>query len=244
MALYLIGLGLYDEKDISVKGLEIAKNCDILYMEEYTSKLGVEKKKIEELIGKKIKILSRKEVEQSDILLKDAKEKEVGFLVGGDPLTATTHSEFLIEAKKKGIETKVIHSSSIYTSVCESGLFIYKFGKSCSIPFPTKSYNPKSFFETIQTNQKNNLHTLVFLDLKPEENRFMTINEAIKILIEAGMNENQLIVGLARIGSDNQTIKSGKANKLIDFDFKKPQHILIVPGELHFMEEEALRQVS
>lgn len=244
MALYLIGLGLYDEKDISVKGLETAKNCDILYMEEYTSKLGVEKKKIEELIGKKIKILSRKEVEQSDILLKDAKEKEVGFLVGGDPLTATTHSEFLIEAKKKGIETKVIHSSSIYTSVCESGLFIYKFGKSCSIPFPTKSYNPKSFFETIQTNQKNNLHTLVFLDLKPEENRFMTINEAIKILIEAGMDENQLIVGLARIGSENQTIKAGKANKLIDFDFKKPQHILIVPGELHFMEEEALRQVS
>ncbi len=244
MTLYLIGLGLYDEKDISVKGLEIAKKCDVLYMEEYTSKLGVEKTKIEELIGKEIKLLSREDVEQSDIILKNAKEKEIGFLVGGDPLTATTHSEFLMEAKKKGIETKVVHSSSIYTSVCESGLFIYKFGKSCSIPFPTKSYNPKSFFETIQTNQKNNLHTLVFLDLKPEENRFMTINEAIKILIEAGMDENQLIVGLARIGSDNQTIKSGKAKELIDFDFGKPQHILIVPGELHFMEEEALRQVS
>ncbi len=244
MTLYLIGLGLYDEKDISIKGLEAAKNCDLIYMEEYTSKLGVEKKKIEDLIGKEIKLLSREEVEQSDILLKDAKEKKVAFLVGGDPLTATTHTEFLIEARKKQIETKVIHSSSIYTSICESGLFIYKFGKSCSIPFPTKSYNPKSFFETIQTNQKNNLHTLVFLDLKPEENRFMTINEAIKILIEASMDENQLIVGLARIGSENQTIKAGKAKELIDFDFKKPQHILIVPGELHFMEEEALRQVS
>ena len=244
MTLYLIGLGLYDEKDISIKGLEAAKNCDLIYMEEYTSKLGVEKKKIEDLIGKEIKLLSREEVEQSDILLKDAKEKKVAFLVGGDPLTATTHTEFLIEARKKQIETRVIHSSSIYTSICESGLFIYKFGKSCSIPFPTKSYNPKSFFETIQTNQKNNLHTLVFLDLKPEENRFMTINEAIKILIEAGMDENQLIVGLARIGSENQTIKAGKAKELIDFDFKKPQHILIVPGELHFMEEEALRQVS
>ena len=244
MTLYLIGLGLYDEKDISIKGLEIAKNCDLIYMEEYTSKLGAEKSKIEELIGKDIKLISREDVEQSDILLKDAKEKSIAFLVGGDPLTATTHTEFLVEAKKKGIETRVIHSSSIYTSICESGLFIYKFGKSCSIPFPTNSFKPISFYETVQTNQKNNLHTLVFLDLKPEENKFMTVNEAIKILIDAGMDENQLVVGLARIGSENQTIKAGKAKELIDFDFGKPQHILIVPGELHFMEEEALRQVS
>ncbi len=244
MTLYFIGLGLYDEKDISVKGLEIARKCDILYMEEYTSKLGADKSKIEELIGKEIKILSREEVEQSDILLKDAKEKDIAFLIGGDPLTATTHSEFLIEARKKGIKTRVIHSSSIYTSICESGLFIYKFGKSCSIPFPTKSYNPKSFYETIQTNQNNKLHTLVFLDLKPEENKFMTVNEAIKILIDSGMDENQLVIGLARIGSENQTIKAGKTKELINFDFGKPQHILIVPGELHFMEEEALRQVS
>lgn len=241
MVLYLIGLGLWDEKDISVKGLEIAKSCDILYMEEYTSKLGVEKSKIEDLIGKKIKRLSRKDVEQTDILLKDAKTKKIGFLVGGDPLTATTHSEFIMEAKKKGIETRVIHSSSIYTSVCESGLFIYKFGKSCSIPFPKESYNPKSFYETIKTNQKNKLHTLVFLDLEPKNNRFMTVNEALEILINAGMGENQLAVGLARIGSENQKIKSGKAKELINFDFGKPQHVLIIPGELHFMEEDVLK---
>ncbi len=241
MLLYLIGLGLWDEKDISVKGLEIAKSCDILYMEEYTSKLGVEKSKIEDLIGKKIKRLSRKDVEQTDILLKDAKTKKIGFLVGGDPLTATTHSEFIMEAKKKGIETRVIHSSSIYTSVCESGLFIYKFGKSCSIPFPKESYNPKSFYETIKTNQKNKLHTLVFLDLEPKNNRFMTVNEALEILINAGMGENQLAVGLARIGSENQKIKSGKAKELINFDFGKPQHVLIIPGELHFMEEDVLK---
>ena len=39
MTLHLIGIGLSDEKDISVKGLEVVKKCDIVYLENYTSKL-------------------------------------------------------------------------------------------------------------------------------------------------------------------------------------------------------------
>ncbi len=34
---YLIGIGLYDEKDITVKGLEIVKRVDKVYLEHYTS---------------------------------------------------------------------------------------------------------------------------------------------------------------------------------------------------------------
>lgn len=34
---YLIGIGLYDEKDITVKGLEIVKRADRVYLEYYTS---------------------------------------------------------------------------------------------------------------------------------------------------------------------------------------------------------------
>ena len=250
MALYLIGLGLYDEKDISLKGIEAAKKCDLVYMESYTSKLGVDKNKIEELIGKQITLLKRKDVEQTDILIKDADEKDVAFLVGGDPLTATTHIDLIIQAKKKGIKTKVIHSSSIYTAVCESGLFIYKFGKSCSIPFPTKDYNPTSFYDTIAENLKMGLHTLVFLDIHQDENKFMTINEGLNRLLEVAhqrkneINENTFVVGFARMGSDNQVIKFGKINDLIGFDFGNPQHILVIPGKLHFVEEESLRQMS
>ena len=39
MTLYLIGLGLNDEKDITIKGLEAIKNCDYIYLESYTSLL-------------------------------------------------------------------------------------------------------------------------------------------------------------------------------------------------------------
>ena len=244
MVLYLVGLGLWDEKDISVRGLESLRSCDFIYMEEYTSKLGASKESIEKLIGKKIKMLSRDEVEQSDTILRDAKGSNIAFLIGGDPLTATTHIDLILQAKKRGIETKVIHASSIYTGVCESGLFIYKFGKRCSVPFPTKSFNPTSFYETIVENKKHGLHTLVFLDLKPEENKFMTINQALEILIRLGLDQNTTIVGFARIGSKDQIIKAGQIKELLKFDFGKPQHILVIPGELHFVEKEALNLES
>lgn len=40
---YLIGLGLGDAKDITVKGLEIVKKCDKVFLEAYTSILTVGK---------------------------------------------------------------------------------------------------------------------------------------------------------------------------------------------------------
>lgn len=38
--LYIIGLGLGDEKDITLKGLEAVKKCSQVYMEAYTSLLS------------------------------------------------------------------------------------------------------------------------------------------------------------------------------------------------------------
>lgn len=46
--LYLIGLGLGDVRDITVKGLEAIKRCSKVYLESYTSVLcyGVEKEEL------------------------------------------------------------------------------------------------------------------------------------------------------------------------------------------------------
>ena len=41
--LYLVGLGLGDAKDITVKGLEVVKRADRVYLEAYTSLLTVDK---------------------------------------------------------------------------------------------------------------------------------------------------------------------------------------------------------
>ena len=50
--LYLIGLGLGNEKDITVNGLKAVKECDVVYLENYTSKLQCDLSKLEELYGK------------------------------------------------------------------------------------------------------------------------------------------------------------------------------------------------
>lgn len=41
--LYIIGLGLADERDISTKGLEIVRKAERVYLEAYTAILLVEK---------------------------------------------------------------------------------------------------------------------------------------------------------------------------------------------------------
>ena len=44
--LYLIGLGLADEKDISVRGLEIVRKAERVYLEAYTAVLLVDQAKL------------------------------------------------------------------------------------------------------------------------------------------------------------------------------------------------------
>ena len=47
MALYMIGLGLSDERDITVKGLEAVKNSTKIYLEMYTAILMISKERLE-----------------------------------------------------------------------------------------------------------------------------------------------------------------------------------------------------
>jgi diphthine synthase len=44
--LHLVGLGLADETDITVRGLEIVKRAERVYLEAYTSILLVDKSKL------------------------------------------------------------------------------------------------------------------------------------------------------------------------------------------------------
>ncbi|KAJ1970851.1 diphthine synthase [Dimargaris verticillata] len=83
---YVIGLGLADERDITVKGLEAVRRCERVYLEAYTSILMVEKEKLEEYYQRPVILADREMVEtESDRILQDAGTKDVAFLVVGDP---------------------------------------------------------------------------------------------------------------------------------------------------------------
>lgn len=234
--LYFVGLGLWDEKDITVRGLEIAKNADKVYLEEYTSILkGSSKGKLEELIGKEIVLLERKDLEQETDWINEAKDKNIVLLVGGDPLVATTHSDLMMRAWEKGIKTEVVHNASIFSAVAESGLQIYKFGKTATITYWEENYKPVSFYEVVMDNREKGLHSLLLLDIKKE--RQMTPNEAIGVMkqIDPVFGEHEIVV-MSRVGGDIG-IMFGKADLLEKMDHGIGLHVLIVPGNMHVMEK-------
>lgn len=85
--LYLVGLGLGDKTDISVKGLEIVKSAKRVFLEAYTSIFGDGKEELEQFYGREVIVADREFVEiEADRILADADKEDVAFLVVGDPL--------------------------------------------------------------------------------------------------------------------------------------------------------------
>jgi len=251
--LTFIGLGLYDEKDISLKGIDEIKNYDKVYAEFYTATLtGTDIKKIEKTIGKSVEVLSRDETEKGDKILKSAKDKNVAFLTCGDPMTATTHVDLRLRAIKMGIKTKVVHGSSIVTAVPGLlGLQSYKFGRTTTLAFPEKDYFPTSPYNIIEENKEMGLHTLVLLDIQADKKRYMTANKGMQLLLKMEekhgkniFNEDSVVCVVARAGSAEPITVAGTVKDLTDRDFGPPLHTLVIPGKLHFMEIEALQVLA
>jgi diphthine synthase len=246
--LTFIGLGLYDANDISEKGLACIRDADHVFLEIYTSRLmGATYQELESYYGKSLHLLRREDVEQCpDGLLGRAETDRVVFLCAGDPMVSTTHIDLRMRAAARGIKTSIVHAASISSAVCGiSGLQNYRFGKSCSIPFPQKNWFPTTSIEVIALNLSLRLHTLVYLDIQAE--RYMTVGEAIDLLeLMAAEKKLQipLYVGIARAGSDNPLVRAGNASILRSVDFGLPLHILIVPGELHDMERSYLEMFA
>jgi diphthine synthase len=242
MTLHLIGIGLADEKDITVRGLEIIRSCDKIYLEHYTSLLQCTTEELEQFYGKPVKIANRTDIENNmQHILDEAKKQEIAVLIIGDPLAATTHVNYLIEAKKQHIKMNIIHNASILTAVGEVGLELYKYGKVTSIPF-AESETP---YNVLAENQKQHLHTLMLLDLNPKENNFLTIKEAIEKLekIESAKKGNFLaadLIAVARLGSTDSIIKAGTIETLKTIDIGMPPYCIIIPGKMHFVEKEAV----
>lgn len=231
--LYLISLGLWDKKDISARAIEIGKLCDELFFENYTSFYGSNLSELEDLFGKQIKSLDREGVENKskDLVLK-AKDKNIGLLIIGDALAATTHTALLIECKENNVNYKIIHSSSILTAIGETGLSLYNFGKITSLPF-----NHENVDTPINVlNENGDLHTLVLLDLDPKNNKYMKCSEAINYFLKNKIDKDCIIC--CGLGSDKSIIKYGKMVDLVNFEADVFPQCLIIPGKLHFIELE------
>ncbi|KAJ3059369.1 diphthine synthase [Rhizoclosmatium sp. JEL0117] len=265
--LYIVGLGLGDEKDITVKGLEAVKSCDRIYLEHYTAILTVPKERLEALYGKPV-LLADREMVESDLnsILEGADKVNVAFLVVGDPYGATTHTDLVLRAKELNIPVTSIHNASIMNAVGCCGLQLYNYGQTISIVFFLDNWRPDSFYDKIKQNRNIKLHTLCLLDIKVKEQsienmargrkiyeppRYMTVNQAVEQLLEVEdnrkenvYNRNTIAVGMSRVGAPDQRIIAGTLEELLDADFGEPLHSLVLAGEMHFLEADSLRQYA
>src|SRR5213594_965610 len=182
--LVFIGLGLDDERGITLRGLDEARAADMVFAEFYTSALlGASIEAVEKLIDRQIRRLSRKEVEDGQVLLAAAANGTVAFLVPGDPLSATTHVDLRLRAEAAKIRTRIVHGVSILTAAAGAlGLQAYKFGRTTTVPFPSPGFAPTSPLEPILENRRTGLHTLVLLDLR-EDGSFLAPRDAIASLL-------------------------------------------------------------
>ncbi len=233
MTFYLIGIGLADEKDITAKGLEAVKKAKKVYLENYTSMLQCPVEDLERFYGRKVILADRELVENRiDEVVSDGN----ALLIIGDVFSATTHIELLLKAKEKKVDLQIINNASVLTAVGITGLELYKFGRVISIPRDNE--NVDSPYKYYLENKKIGLHTLFLLDVAPE---FMTCREALDYLIKKGLPKNTKVACCAALGSSKQKISYGKASET---SVKGNPQCLIIPGKLHFKEEEALNLYS
>lgn len=266
MVLYIVGLGLGDEKDVTVRGLEAIRSSDKVFLESYTSVLCVGKERLEAFYEKPIILADRHMVEsEAEQIYEPAKTQNISLLVVGDPVCATTHTDIMIRAKEFGVKVELIHNASVMGAAGCCGLQLYNFGHTVSIPFFEENWRPTSFYPKIQYNRQGGMHTLCLLDIKVKEPdfeamtrgkqvflppRFMTVPTAASQLVEAEETlkkgvynpETTLCVGLARLGQPTQQIVAGTLQELQAIDFGEPLHSLIVCGELHELELEVLKE--
>lgn len=250
--LVFIGLGLHNEYGLSLRGQGEAKSCGLLFAEFYTNPMpGLNMKNLSKLVGKMVTVLSRSEIEEhaKDTILSKAATGKVGFLVPGDPMVATTHVDLRLRAHKAGIKTRVIHAASVICAAAgETGLQSYKFGRTVTIPVSWQGEFPESTYLAIKGNLASGLHSLVLLEVDAENNRHITIPEVLKQLLgvskrrsETTITQETLAVGVSRLEAADMKIKAGTVFELMQTEFGEPPYVTIFPGQLHFVEAEALQ---
>ncbi|MXV62048.1 diphthine synthase [Natronorubrum sp. JWXQ-INN-674] len=259
--LTFIGLGLYDERSITVEGRETLRNADRAYAEFYTSTLiGTTVDDLEDTHDIDIEVRDRAGVEQHpEDILTAAESEDVAFLTAGDTMISTTHVDLRLRAHERGIETRVIHGVTAQTATSAlTGLQNYRFGKATTLPFPYAHGAdglPASVTETIDANREDGLHTVVYLDIKVDNeaatNRletdetleeYMTADTGAELLAE----EYPDLVGVvvARAGSPDPLVEAAPMGDLAERKFGDPLHLLVVPGDCHLLEADALVELA
>ena len=248
--LWLVGIGISGYRGLSLAALDILKQCDTVYVEQFTSALSNgDLRGLDSLLGFEVKPVRRWFVEDGRQILDESKTKQVAIVTYGDPLIATTHSELRARAAKNAIKTSVLHSASGITStIGETGLHAYKFGR--MVTMMSERPSAISVYNAIFENLLAGNHTIILTEFRYDDNEnpfFLDPVTVFKMLAEVEadqkyhvISEVTFVIVASRIGMESQQILSGKISSLVQSEFGEGPHTVIVPGALHFTESEAI----
>ncbi|MGM0447059.1 MAG: diphthine synthase [Methanobacteriota archaeon] len=251
--LTFIGLGLYNERSVTVEGREALREADSVFAEFYTSRLvGADVADLEAYHDVEVEVRDRTGVERDpEPVLDAAASGDAAFLTAGDTMISTTHTDLRLRAEERGIDTRVVHGVTAQSAASSlTGLQNYRFGKATTLPFPYAHGGddvPASVIETIKANRERGLHTVVYLDIKvgtgptgpdPDHEEYMTADVAAGLLADNWGDE--LAVVVARAGSPDAVVAADRLRALADREFGDPLHLLVIPGDLHHVEADAL----
>lgn len=260
--LWFVGAGINGYRGLSLAAVEVLKKCDTIYVERFTSLLSdSDIRGIESVAGggnTKAVHVQRWFVEDGREILEAAKTKNVALVTYGDPLIATTHSELRARAARNSIETQVLHGASGISAIMgESGLHIYKFGRTVTMMSEPKS--AISVYNTVFDNLLAGAHTLILTEYRRDDDNdnnkkglfFLDPCQAIRMLLDVErdqrygiFSEETFVVVASRVGSDDQRLVSGRVKSLAGVGFGEGPHSIIITGALHFTEEDALAALT
>ncbi|ADX82567.1 diphthine synthase [Saccharolobus islandicus] len=249
--LSLVGLGI-SKKFITENAIDTLNNSDIIIFDKYTSRsCDINVDVLRRLVkgGKTLIEADRSLLENNSKIIMDYLDKNYNVSIAsiGDVLIATTHVSLLIEAKQRGHNVKVIPGISVHCYlISKSLLSSYKFGKSVTVTFPYNDFIDPTPYNVIKDNKERGLHTILYLDLKSE--RAMTANEALQILLRLEdkhrknvLSKSDIVIVGARLGCDDEKIVALTVEEATLYDFGNTPHIIIIPGNLHYMEADAIK---
>eukprot|EP00798_Chlamydomonas_sp_ICE-L_P008666 gene8666-34117_t len=288
MVLYFIGLGLYDEKDITLRcvsglllpcrsdvfptsfystavsvlrpyvcpcaveawilvthalspvtiefrtrGLEAVKKCKRVYLEAYTSILLCDKEKLE-LYGRPVIVADREMVEsQAETILEGAETEDVAFLVVGDPFGATTHTDIQLRAREKGVKVHVIHNASVMNT-------IEAFGPHATTHTDIQLRAREKGVKVHVIHNASVMNAIGACGLQ-----LYKFGECISIVFftETWRPDSFYDKILAnKKMADDQQIVVGTMKQLLDVEFGPPLHSVVIPGDIHVVEQEMLEE--
>ena len=246
--LTLVGLGLGGPESLTEAGMTAIRAADAVFAEGYTSPLAPETVEWVKQETGSVRLLSRAEVEQPEVLLAAARDGAAVLLVGGDPLSATTHVSLRLQCREAGIESRVVHNASVLSAVAgELGLQHYRFGPVATLVLPQGDYKPLSPAKQVLQNLELGFHSLVLLDIHADDPaaapRLMTALEGAALLLDGAVLPEALACAAARVGRSDQKLWCGPLGEMPRADLGQTPHSLVIPGKLHFVEEEALATI-